>query len=695
MPRTRIVSVVLLSLVLMLMGNSAAYAMPDDCNDKVIDTTAARVLDIPAVESAISRLETVGADVRVRAFEAAPLENLDAYQASQVANCASWRSPNGVTKDNLVTVLFSMDRQSALFYGANWHGGLDSNVDRIRADYMNAQFRLGNFTQGIVGSLDETRAVLNEQLHPGSRPSPQIQPIASPVNWSLVGAVTLWTVGSIVGLVLVALLIGLAVRAHGRRQETARIRQDAKRRAIAAKQTADTAYVSLSSVDDVEPLILITVAGLNDSDTTELQDSWSQTEGAIEDADAAMHELIEDPISSDPAQPRTAAEYNTITSRYQTAYNLVVLAASQVAAVKQRCEELQQKIAQAPTALATSEKALAELTKLNNALVDAGYKTSAAGQLKRVSELIAQVRQLLADKQPGQALDELVLITSVCHETRTSLLTIRSVRTELTTRHASLVVGRQACSAQLAKADALVATLKAGFHRSCWVELATESKRLTDDLRAIDRVLTAVQANISMAHQNWDQATTQLNEADGRLRRVQASLAKLISDAERATKLPVTVAGNLKSLADDIAAVRSDIGDMKGEHSEQLTLLGQQEQQLAPLRSALTVTMPDYVDIAGCALELRTAVAETLSSSRRIHDAIVAEEAAEQRRKQRAIDDEAARQRRRRDEEDAARRRRNSSGSSGSSTYGGSYDSGGGSSGSWGGDSGGGSSGSW
>ena len=128
------------------------------CDITVVDGAGILGDGTTQVEEASQKLESVGADVRIRTLQSfAPAATLDAYIQSQETNCASWQSPDGSRKSNLVVFAMSMDERSVgIFYGSKWNNAFSgSNSEtRIYQDFMTPQFQGGDFSQGFVDGIE-------------------------------------------------------------------------------------------------------------------------------------------------------------------------------------------------------------------------------------------------------------------------------------------------------------------------------------------------------------------------------------------------------------------------------------------------------------------------------------------------------------------------------------------------------------
>lgn len=245
MIKRHIVTLLIAAFTLVLFGATVSAQAASDCTTKVIDTTNKSVLDKSATNAAINKLESTGADVYVRSFEKTPSGSIDTYYRETVKSCSNWQSPDGKTpKANLIFVGFGMDKTSAIFYGSNWHI-LDTKIDAIRANSLNAGLKSGNFTNGITGSLAALETAIKT---PASSPSST----GAPFDFAGAGLVLLYIVLAIVALTLLFFtgrhVYRVAARNRARQEEF----DTAKTAAVSYQAKAESAYAQLMLMPEVD-----------------------------------------------------------------------------------------------------------------------------------------------------------------------------------------------------------------------------------------------------------------------------------------------------------------------------------------------------------------------------------------------------------------------------------------------------------
>lgn len=237
MLRTKIATLLVggVTLVAAISGISPAHAEESaTCASSVVDTTSDHVLDSSSVEAAIETANANGADFYVRAFDAAPDGSLDAYWQNSVSDCANWRSGNADNanpKGNVVMVAFSMDHESAIFYGPGYNQTIgDSNATAIRTE-MNGFFKAGDFTGGVVHATQALAALTDPARTISESSSEPSAPID--LSWMLW---ILW-----VGLAILALcVVGWLVSILMQRKKDRIYRDKTRLEAIAERAKAAT-----------------------------------------------------------------------------------------------------------------------------------------------------------------------------------------------------------------------------------------------------------------------------------------------------------------------------------------------------------------------------------------------------------------------------------------------------------------------
>lgn len=250
-------------LVLILAGFFALLTAPTasadtiECNGKIVDQTSERVLtgnaeDEQAILAAIRNVEAFGPDVYVRAFQNTPGGNADAFWEQGFRQCSNWRTPNGeAPKGNVIVVTFGMDRTQGIFFNSGKYPVLQSRFDAIEKSDMGANFRGGDFAQGITSALNSIKVAVDPST-----------PVEKGTDF---GAFFKWLgifLGVLCAMALVIFGIYRLVKSRRERREIEERRVAAQSAARKAKADASNEVASAMSDEQLEARFLLAAAGL-------------------------------------------------------------------------------------------------------------------------------------------------------------------------------------------------------------------------------------------------------------------------------------------------------------------------------------------------------------------------------------------------------------------------------------------------
>lgn len=286
-----------------ILSPAASAQSQIDCTDKVVDQSSTN-LDIAAVTTAIERVELHGADVYVRAFQTAPGGSMDAFWQNGLRICPNWRDSAGTIKDNVVFIGFSVqDRQSAIFYGGNFDE-LRSEVDGIRADDMGANFREGNFTEGVTDALDSIEATIDP-----------LRPVSPGVDGVGIAKWFGLTIGFIALLVVAFFGVRGLAQLISRRLEYSDRKRRNQAAARRAKSNAASAVSAAPGADMLDPLFVVQTAGLPDELIAPRRTTLGDIKRVIASSSGDYSTLLINGM--DPASPKlTADDYDSLRQDY-------------------------------------------------------------------------------------------------------------------------------------------------------------------------------------------------------------------------------------------------------------------------------------------------------------------------------------------------------------------------------------------
>lgn len=676
---------------------SPAAADTDICNVLIIDETSNQVLDTAAIEEASAELENLGADVRIRAFDVAPLGNLDSYRDEQMNSCSSWRSASGDLKDNLLVFAFSLDRESAIYYGGNFEQSLQSEVDRIRNDHMNAHFRADDFTRGITAAEEESARMIEAHLYPSNETSES----GGGSDFGPAAIIFAWIFGAIVAFVILCIVI--RVLWQWRQRVLAR-RLEREKAKVAATKAHDNCDVYAAkwdlSHDTLARSVQLLQGQLPSDDAEELQTLLDAAESAHATAVTQHSDIQHKGMNFDPSRPHDTERYCEIARLYGEAGSQYETALANLDRLDRLTAKLQRDIEQAPVILAELEDSHEAADARCDSLIDEGYRVDRTEVDAALLEL-NEAQRHIEGRRPGNALTHL----DKAHQ----LLSSKAAQLDaLVRRHSDLqrdldsladVYSGAADSLRVAKIG--LTSFEEQDHPSCREGLADKVDPLDEVLAEMRHNMADAKACVSMERQDWDEAERLIRQVRSLAERVRSDSAVVTERWAKLEALLVSLPEQLSKIKQRIGAHLRKIRTLKGSQENYERTLEACLTEVTQLQSELADEMPEYFALEGKVADLAKRVSSAVSRSNDADNAV--------KRKLRRKKEEEDRKRR------AARRRRSSSygssssglglgssfgGSSGFGSSGGSSDSwgsgsSGGSSDGWGGGSSGGSSGGW
>jgi uncharacterized membrane protein YgcG len=599
--------------------------------------------------------EDKGADVRVRAFQAAPAGNLDSWYKQTIAACDSWQSVDSpqYVKNNMIVFAFSMDRKSMIMYGSNWESKLDSQIDEIRADDMNNQLRNGDFTGAIVESADAVHDAL----------------VNKPGEPSKAGQVLVWIMVVVIGTGMLIGIVLLAAWLVRQRRECEEARQAARQTALENRQLAAEKLGALDT-DSARRAYDLAVTDMNDTDRSELDNMLNAMDQACTAALAADSGLDPEPESLTTQQYVSSSDKSTQIITFADA------AASTIKSLEDKSNKLYADTLAAPETLRTLKDEYEQLTTMQRDLTEKGYRHDESVVLRTMRGLLDEAEAQIAAKRYGQALDELSSAKEFSTTIAQSLNWVSNIRSELDEQSGRLTQTLEEVRRDVESGTSMVNRMRDDYHESCVHDLPDWEAEARDMLSRTEESLASARQEGTMDVQNWAGATGSLEAAQTSLGVAQQFRVRV---AERLSSLETVAA----ELHDDLSRVKDECDDairevsgLRGSQSSNKSELKAIQRQLNDVERELEQSKPPYLSIRSTLSRLAIKIEEVLDDAKRVH-------------------------RRKKDEEEQERRRRSSSSSPTTmgiatgygSTFGGSGFGGGGGGTSSGG--GGGSSGGW
>lgn len=701
MPTWRSILVVAILLVAPFGGAPIAAYAADDCDTVVVDDTVDQVLgDISVIENAASRLDVLGADVRVRAFKSVNDPSvggsLDAYRDMMVKGCESWQGPNGGLKGNMLVFLMSMDRKSAIFYGPNWTDELEDSVDAIRGTDMGDHFRSGDFADGFIAAIDATYSAIDAEQNP----APQLP--GKSIGDSFAGKFFAWLLGLVVALVIFFVLASLGINFFRRRKANKAALSEARNAAKKEQVKAVNALGRLTLIENtIETDAVLMAADLNDQDAAEVRRLHGLYASEAAKAFTANGELSDGGREFNPDTAQTLSQYGAITSAYSAVTSAANRAAEYAAEFDAFVTSLRSEMANASIQYEALTRRLSDNAEVHQIDEADGHQPFGLHLIEQTKTELDTAKQMLDAKRFGQAIGHLEKAADLLDQDSAELEGLKRLRTQVAAAIKALQTAEQEVDAMLQEAPKIIDAISVKYAQTCVEQARQRQIAAREQAENARNKLRTAERFGAKDKQDWTAAQHACSQAQ-QLFQDAKSEAQALLDTPRELDAQMRDARDaMATIPSEINAGRIVVNGLRGDNKDTQIELNQAMQTAAELERELGVPKPNPQKLQKRVKQLAQKVQDAQA---RANDRDRAVRAAEEAKRQ---EEEARRRRKRQEEEEAARRRRRANtGSSygaglGSSSFGSSsHDSGGsswggGSSGSWGGDSGGGSSGSW
>lgn len=603
-----------------------------DCDALVEDITSDQVLDDTKIVATGANLERkYGADVRVRAFQSNPGMSLDAYHELMLEQCASWRGPDGLTKANLITYVFSIDdRDSFVAIGDNYTDEISHDeLDGIRDDAMGDRFREGDFTAGIVDAMSATEQAIE--------PPPPAEP-------SNAGKYLLWFIGVVFALALLAAGAFGLIRLRQNRKHAEAKREETQQAAIDMRKQAADAMAGLS-MDDVDRDVAIIVTNLNEEDSRHIKAMHRVATDSFGLAINADTDRQDSSAGLDPESRLKTLQYERLIDRDTKIVELAAKAAQDIKGLGIECDTLLHRIEKSPEDLARLQAGFSTLQEHQLRLEGAGYRIEKLNDIGLIGQLLVEAKQEVDNKRFGHAIDELGEADQMIKNVSIYFEELEVIRQQLEARHQELnrLLERAHDGAEN---DEVLEELRSSFNERCWYDVVQSHAELTGQLATAKQLLDQAEHDMSMDIQQWksagsslDQAKTLIGDPDRYPDYVAARLEKL-------EVLQETLPGRVERIIDDALSAKEKVSTLKGSHQESERYFDDMAIQAKALLVELDKHHPDLVDLDRQAEEIDESVKLELKEAKAEHDRIKAEQKAAK---------EAERRRREREEDEARR----------------------------------------
>lgn len=590
------------------------------CDLTIVDD--AGVLDDAQISAAAKKLEDLGAIVRVRSFDTAPMGSLDAYREEQVRTCSSWRGIDGQPAGRLAVFTFTVtDRKSNICTGSDWASQMDSQVNRIRNQVMNPKLGNKKYTDGVVAAMDETSRAIS-----GSAPVSEPVDTGSGISRTAV----MWIIYIVGGLLLAGALIVVALVWHRRVVQ----RREAQADAVAAFNQATDALskIDQSRTEMTGVLVDKATMGLEEKMTDALRQSFQGANALVTAAYEANGPLSDKSAAMNPTGKHSRQEYDAIAEANADVAAKAAKAAAALDAIELNCGKIEQMVATMDSAAVELRKQATALVDRKGKLLEQDYKVSLDDQFAELDQNITAVFNFTEANTPGQALDERARAEALVVEIDQQLTWLSKIRGDLQNRHQQLNERRLELSGDTGVAAKTYERLEEDYNPVLFQNVKPLVPENNSSLKEMAQLLDLAVAAMDMAAQDWGRATDLLNEVSDLCDRVKENCTTVSACERELAQLAVRTLSDADALSGKISQAQRTVATYKGNQYGYSSSLGDLSDDAVRLREQVRRHKPDYRTLAQECKGLEAEISSILSSARNEHQRVLDEERRERER---------------------------------------------------------------
>jgi hypothetical protein len=441
-------------------------------------------------QAAINELSSIGADVRVRTYNASP-DGLDAILEDTINECRSWQHPEGGHKDNLVVVMLSMDPTEVGIYSGELYGSqLDDRTGSIQGDMGADYFREGKFDEGMAYGLTEVYDIIKP---------------AQPTNWGAIGRVALWFLGGLAVIALIGFLL-LWRRAHKQLAAARELMEEAQNDASSGLNEL------IRQLDETSSLltVLVNVGAPNAADLK------ARLDGARTEYGQANSDYVENTNTVSEAESLSSEQVDSLTKAFAGIAERVAQAKANVDAVTSEVDSFMNRAQKVdtihPQVLDSIMKAKADVTATANEGLNVSEATA---KLAAADETYGDAMNALETQQGLQVLAHLDAATTAVAEALALRDQVVARRDAIQAKAGALDTQLNAAETALTEGTAAFDEMHGRYAESAWDDLqgnGTTATALVDEAEAL-----MAQALEAARSQQWDEADRLQAEAEQRL----------------------------------------------------------------------------------------------------------------------------------------------------------------------------------
>lgn len=599
-------------LVFLLGYSPSIYAQ--NCDALVVDEAGIFGRQVDSVIQSAKKVQNLGAEVRVRTFIRGT--QLDFVQEELERSCQSWRATDGGTRNNLISMLMSVeDGQFGFYVGSQWANALNrSRQNQIETDYIFPRFRDEDFSGAFVAGLGQVARIIDAQAN-GSLvvPSNSASPVI--VQTEPTDFTGLWWV--LFSVVFVGVVVG-GYLAHDRKRKENERRRATQQKAIMAKREVSATINKVSdSLPGLEARIAALSGSLSKNDLSDLNSELRR----VEDASASVSESFAriGMGKTDAEQNNlTAQEYENIESEYHKLMSSAVQPMelnNKIDSLVRLAKELPTKIQEVKTLLESVNAQIVEVEKSGFKIDEVRVSYSSA------VEDIINAEAVLTSKEISKSKE---LTESSERKANEALSSAKSLRQ----RRLNLVSATELLNSRIKVVDAFIdAThlvfkgISNEFAESCWESVKGNGVEAEERLTwATESVKEAVSL-ANMENQKWDEADQLVKEITQRLDEAESLMRSIVALGEN---LQVAKHDSQKEI-DDAQADIQKAWDYVHEYDDDIPEsyegdLKNAESHLNTARSELEITKPDYLYVVKLAQSANSSADTILAKSRSEHE---------------------------------------------------------------------------
>lgn len=602
------------TLLLVLSSYSLAYAQ--NCDSLVVDEADVFKGGIGSVEEAAKRVQNLGAEVRIRTFVRG--SQLEFMQEELERSCQSWRAADGGTRNNLISLLMSVDDgQFGFFVGSQWANALNrSRQNQIENDYIFPRFRDDKFAEAFVAGLDQVARVIDAQVNSPLVSSTAVTPMAPVVvNTEPADLTGLWWV--LAGVLFIGVVVGLVIFYNNRRKEEEK-RRAAQQKALMAKREVSAVINSIyDSLPKHEARIAALSGSLSKEEVASLTDELEKVRRAIDSVSESFSRIG---MGKSDAEHNnlTSQEYTNIESEYRKLNSNVVAT-----------ENLESRITHLTKLAKELRGNLEDILKFSESVSAAIKEIDSQGfQTEAIKVLFVGATQFATEAEKARTEKNLTKAEELAKTAKAKLDEVLALARSLPERKRKLDSGLDSLKTRIVNVDAFVdkthlvfEKISAEFAESSWESVKGNGIEAEERLAWVTETVEEATSLASMENQKWDEAEGSVKEMNQRLDEAESLMRSIIvieenlRQAKRDSSMEISNAeADIKKAWDYINQHDDDISE------DRETELRDAEKVLLSAKSELGKAKPNYLRVVKLAQEANSAADKILENSRTEHE---------------------------------------------------------------------------